>query len=266
MVRARDARVLRRTRDLTYRIVIGAFRALFVLLGIRLEIRGWQHVPRGGGAVLASNHIGYLDFAFVEQAASLQGRLVRFMAKRSTFDNPVSGPFMRAMGHIPVDRKAGASAYRMAERAVRRGEVVGLFPEATISRAWTLKPFKPGAAALAVREQVPLVPMVVWGGHRIWTVDGRRSLRRGTPVTVLVGEPINAPQIADVGAVDRELRRRMKDLLDLAQMEYPAYPRSRKDRWWLPLHLGGSAPTPQDAALIDADAVRRADAVSERVR
>jgi len=241
--------------QLTYRLIIRAFRLIFVLLGLRIDLRGEEHLPASGPAIVACNHIGFLDFAFVGLAADRRQRLVRFMAKQSSFDNPVSGPLMRAMRHIPVDRSCGAPAARQALHQLRRGELVGIFPEATISRAWTLKPFMRGAATLAVREQVPLVPVVVWGGHRVLTVDGRWSLRRGKAITILIGEPMSPTAFTDAAAAGVELRRRMQDLLDQAQRAYPDLPRDDSDRWWLPQHLGGSAPTPLVAADLDAAAL-----------
>ena len=258
-------------RELTYRLVIRAFRLLFALLGLRIDIRGEKHFPLSGPAIVACNHIGFLDFAFVGLAADRRGRLVRFMAKQSTFDSSLSGPLMRAMRHIPVDRSSGATAARQARDDLRRGELVGIFPEATISRAWTLKPFKRGASTLATREKVPIIPVAVWGAHRILTVDGRYSLRRGRAITILIGEPISpagdaqgtkladvaaqGAKLADFAAMDAELRKRMQGLLDQAQRDYPDQPRNDRDRWWLPQHRGGSAPTPEVAAELDAAAL-----------
>ena len=248
-------------RELTYRLVIRAFRLLFALLGLHIDIRGEKHFPLSGPAIVACNHIGFLDFAFVGLAADRRGRLVRFMAKQSTFDSSLSGPLMRAMRHIPVDRSSGAAAARQARDDLRRGELVGIFPEATISRAWTLKPFKRGASTLATREKVPIIPVAVWGAHRILTVDGRHSLRRGKAITILIGEPISpagdaqGTKLADFAAMDAELRKRMQGLLDQAQRDYPDQPRNHRDRWWLPQHRGGSAPTPEVAAELDAAAL-----------
>ncbi len=245
--------------DFTYRIMNRLFRTVFWVLGLRIEVIGAEHIPAHGPAVLAGNHVGYLDFTLMELAASRRSRLVRFMAKRSIFDNPIAGPLMRNMGHISVDRTHGAAAYRHADRVLRDGEIVGIYPEATISRAWTLKPFKLGAATLAVNNAVPLVPVIVWGAHRVWTVDGHRTLRRGIPVTVLVGRPILPTTHSDIDEINTELRKRMQDLLDEAQIGYPDQPGNAKDRWWMPAHLGGSAPPPQDAAEIDRRAVARTD-------
>jgi 1-acyl-sn-glycerol-3-phosphate acyltransferase len=244
-------------RDRTYRGVIRIFRGLFRLLGLRFDIRGTDSIPATGPAVLASNHLSYLDFTFVGLAAAKQGRLVRFMAKKSTFDHALSGPLMRAMRHIPVDRASGAAAYRKGVRALGAGELVGIFPEATISRSWTLKSFKRGAATLAVREGVPLVPVVLWAPQRTFTVDRRYSVRRGKTIMVLVGAPILPGAADDPIAVDAELRRRLQGLLDQAWRDYPEVPRDDADRWWVPLVRGGAAPTLERAAELEAATARR---------
>lgn len=248
---ARGGNVGAVTRDRTYRVVIVLFRAVFRLLGLRFEVRGAEHVPERGSGVLACNHLSYLDFTFVGLAASRRGRLVRFMAKKSIFDNGVSGPLMRRMRHVPVDRESGAAAYRIAARRLAGGDLVGVFPEATISRSWTLKSFKLGAATLAVREQVPLVPVVLWAPQRTFTTDRRYSLRRGKTIRVYLGEAIVAPPDADPAAVDAELRRRMQALLDDAMADYPDVPRDEDDRWWLPCTRGGTAPTVAEATVLE---------------
>ena len=135
-----------------YPPVIAFARALFRVQGLRIRIEGADNVPRTGGAVMAINHIGYLDFTFAGCAALPAGRLVRFMAKQEVFSHPVSGPLMRGMHHIPVDRAAGAASYRAALQALRAGEIVGVFPEATISRSFELKEFKSGAGADGYRR------------------------------------------------------------------------------------------------------------------
>ncbi len=244
-------------RESTYRVVIRIFRVLFALLAIRFDIRGAKNLPVTGPAVIAANHISYLDFTFIGLVADDKHRLVRFLAKDAVFSFPVIGRLMSAMGHIPVDRSSGAGAYRHAARALERGELVGVFPEATISRAWTLKSFKLGAAALAVEQQVPLIPVIIWGGHRLLTVDGRFSLRRHIPVTVLVGAPICPEPGETVEEVNHRLRHEMADLLDTAQRDYPDRPTRLRDNWWMPRHLGGSAPDPVQAAVLDTAKIRR---------
>ena len=166
-------------RDRPYRFVIRLALVVFRLLRFRFDVRGSEHVPTTGGAVVCSNHVSYLDFTFLGLAALPQHRLVRFMAKVSVFRNRFSGPFMRAMHHIPVDRKAGAAAFDLAVRALKDGELVGVFPEATISSSFRVKELKAGAARMAVDAGVPVIPAAVWGGQRIATKGHKVQWRRG---------------------------------------------------------------------------------------
>ena len=238
-------------RDRPYRFVIRMALVVFRLFGFRFDVRGSEHVPATGGAVICSNHVSFFDFTFLGLGALPRHRLVRFMAKSSVFEHRFAGPFMRAMRHIPVDRKAGAAAFESAVRALKDGEVVGVFPEATISTSFTVKDLKAGAARMAVDAGVPIIPAAVWGGHRIAT-KGKVELRRNVPVTVILGEPIVAETGEKAQSMLRRTKAAMEQLLDEAQRSYPDQPAGPDDRWWLPAHLGGTAPTPEAAAADDA--------------
>lgn len=247
--------------DLVYPPVILSALAGFRLGGMRFDVVGSEYVPREGGAVLASNHVSYLDFIFVGLAAHPAKRLVRFMAKDSVFHNVVSGPLMRGMKHIPVDRSAGAEAFAAAEQALEDGEIIGVFPEATISRSFEIKDFRTGAARLAAQADVPLIPMVTWGGQRIFSKGTPRSIRRGHCIALTVGEPMYPTPDDDPAAVTAELRATMIDLLDQTIKRYPDQPKDDSDRWWLPASYGGTAPTPETVrAEAEAAAARRAAA------
>lgn len=258
-----------RRRDLVYRLVNHLGAALLRAGGVRLRGRGLEHVPLDGPAVLACNHTGYLDFVLLEWGARRRGRLVRFMSKASVFDVPVVGRLMRAMGHVRVERWTGASAYRQGRRLVEAGEVVGVFPEATISRSFRIKALKPGAAALALHatrvtgRPVPLVPCVVWGGHRLLTVDGRRTLRRGVAVDVVVGEPLLPLEGETPAELTARLRPALEALLDDAIDGYPQRPRTGADGWWLPADRGGSAPDVATGAALDRAALERIGAPTD---
>ena len=240
-------------RDRPYRFVIRLALIVFGLFGFRFDVRGSEHVPAKGGAIICSNHVSYFDFTFLGLGALPQHRLVRFMAKAGVFGHWFAGPFMRAMRHIPVDRKAGAAAFESAVRALKDGEVVGVFPEATISRSFTVKELKAGAARMAIDAGVPIIPAAVWGGQRIATKGHKVQLRRGVPVTVVLGEPLVAAPGEKVQSLLRRTRAAMEELLDQAQRNYPETPSGPDDRWWLPAHLGGTAPRPEDVAALDAD-------------
>jgi 1-acyl-sn-glycerol-3-phosphate acyltransferase len=252
-------------REPVYRPVISTAIGIFRGLGLKLDVSGQDNVPATGGAVVAMNHISYLDFALAGVPFWYgQRRLVRFMAKKEVFTHPVAGPLMRGMKHIPVDRAAGADAYRAAVDALTRGELIGVFPEATISRSWCLKEFKTGAVRMAQEGGVPVLPLVLWGSHRVLTKGQKRDLRgaRGTHVTITVGEPLDCPPGADPAALTAELHRRMDAILDEAQRNYGADPAGAP--WWLPARLGGGAPTLEQAAELDATeaeakAARRAE-------
>ncbi|MET1039317.1 MAG: lysophospholipid acyltransferase family protein [Aeromicrobium sp.] len=238
-------------------MAVRLFGTLFRLMGYRFDVRGIEHIPTHGPGVVVGNHIGFLDFTFIGYAARPRGRHIRFMAKRSVFEVPVLGGLMRSMGHIPVDRKAGWHAARVGLDRVRDGELIGVFPEATISRSWLLKPFRRGAAGIALHHRAPLIPVVVWGGHRILTVDGHWSLRRHMPITIRVGAPLVAGDGETVDELSARLRASMTTLLDDAIDTYPESPRDEADRWWLPHDRGGAAPDALTAAVLDREAVAR---------
>jgi 1-acyl-sn-glycerol-3-phosphate acyltransferase len=250
-----------------YTPVIGFARAVFRGLGLRFDVSGEEHVPRAGGAVMAINHVGYLDFTFAGLAARKAKRLVRFMAKKEVFGHPVAGPLMRGMKHIPVDRLGTpADSYRLAVEAVRKGEIVGVFPEATISQSFELKEFKTGAARMAMEAGAPLLPCVVWGSQRVLTKNRPRDLTRGTHIRIVVGEPFSPAPGSDPLAVTAELKRRMQGLLDHARSTYHGGPRTPDDTWWIPAAMGGTAPTLEQAALRDDEdrAVRAARRAAEQ--
>ncbi len=248
-----------------YAPVVVTAKALFRVLGLRIEVRGAQHIPRRGGAVLASNHISYLDFIFAGLAADRSRRYVRFMAKDAIWRHPVAGPLMRGMKHIPVDRAAGAASVAAGLHSLQDGEIVGIFPEATISRSFELKTFKNGAARMAAQAGVPLVPLVVWGTQRMLTKDRPRDFSRGTALSVSVGPALHPGPEDDVDAVTAQLHERMGALLDDAIERYPQRPRGPEDAWWLPARFGGTAPTLQEAAAAEiAERKERARRAAEQ--
>src|SRR5690606_18036587 len=139
----------------------------------------------------AFNHIGYVDFVYGGLAAQPVNRLVRFMAKKEVFDHPVGGPIMRSLHHIPVDRGDGVASFHHAVDFLKKGELVGIFPEATISRAMEIKDFKNGAARIAATAGVPVVPVVLWGTQRMMTKDHPKDFSRGRHIHISVGAPLH---------------------------------------------------------------------------
>ena len=245
--------------EFPYTPVIGLARTVFFLQGLRFTILGEENVPAVGGAVMAINHTGYFDFTYAGLAARPRGRLVRFMAKKSVFGHRVTGPLMRGMKHIPVDRHAGQGAIEAGLAAVRAGEIVGIFPEATMSRSFELKPFKGGAARIARDGGVPLLPTTLWGSQRVWTKDApKHRLRSNTPIHITVGQPMHLAAGADHNEATWRLRLAMAGQLAAQQAAYPRM--TGDDLRYLPARLGGTAPTPEQAHERDHhDMTRRVD-------
>lgn len=208
---------------------------------------------------MAINHTSYLDFALGGVPADMRGRrLVRFMAKDSIFKHRVAGPLMRGMKHIPVDRDAGSTAFRDAVGAARAGELIGVFPEATMSQSLEIKELKNGAVRIARTANVPLIPMIIFGGHRVLGYE-TRDFTRGRSICMTVGRPLAIPRGSDPDELTEQLRTDLSALLDETIARYPDKPAGAA---WIPQRLGGSAPTLEEAAALEEQ--RRARRRAER--
>src|SRR5262249_10315783 len=130
---------------------------------------------------------------------------------------------------IPVDRTMGHDAFAVAVQRLREGEIIGLHPEATISRSFELRQFKTGAARMALDAQVPLIPTIIWGAHRIWPKDHPKNLvRNKIPISVAIGTPL--PPHGTVEQLNAALRQAMNKILYRVQEEYP-HP---EGAYWVP--------------------------------
>jgi 1-acyl-sn-glycerol-3-phosphate acyltransferase len=229
-------------------------------IGTRITYHGLENIPAHGGAVIAINHTSYVDWAPSALAAYHRHRRLRFMIKSEMQDVKVVNFLIKHSGTIPVDRDAGGDAYAVAVDRLRAGEIVGVYPEATISRSFELKEFKSGAARMAREAAVPIVPMIVWGAQRMWTKDHPRNMgRKKIPITVAVGCPLDAADTSD--ETSAAMREAMTKVLHKAQENYP-HPQGA---YWAPRRLGGSAPTIDEAkALEDAELAERARKRAER--
>lgn len=228
-----------------YQGLVGFARRLMRAANIDVTVIGAENIPAESGAMLAGNHTGYADFILLGTGPYLHGeRLVRFMAKKSVFDVPVLGWLLKLMKHVPVDRARGGASIAPAVQMLREGNLVGIFPEATISRSFELANFKTGAARIAHQAGVPLVPCVMWGSQRIWTKDLPKHFRN-VPVIVRYGEPVHLT--GDAEADTAELKRQMQLLLDASRSEYASLYSDGAGEAWMPVALGGTAPTPEEA-------------------
>jgi 1-acyl-sn-glycerol-3-phosphate acyltransferase len=242
-----------------YAATVAAGRVGMRALDVTFGAHGTEHLPSEGSVLLASNHVSFPDFLFVGRAALERGRHVRFLCRQDIWRVPVVRRAMDAMGHVPVDRQAPAAAYLHARRLLRAGEAVGAFPEAGVSRSWTVRSLMPGVAALARETGVPVVPVAVWGSQRLWTAgpppEGGTpppDLTRGRRVDVAFGEPFAVVRDADPPRTTAELGRRLTWLLEGLQQRPEHRPRPGQHAPWYPRHLGGQGPTRAEAAVVES--------------
>lgn len=187
-----------------------------IKLWFNWRLEGTERIPPAGPAIVAGNHLSYLDPFAHAYFVVMAGRRPRFLAKRELFDNRFTGMVMRGAGQIPVDRGSGDNRPLLAAvEALGRGEVVVIYPEGT---SQTDDPeFRPtngktGVARLALMTGLPVVPVATWGGQYVWRKSGRESLRFGRPIWVKAGEPID---LASSGAdpEDREATQALTDVV-----------------------------------------------------
>lgn len=236
-------------RDFTYPIVVAIAKTWFRVGDVRIQMTGQENIPTEGGALLAVNHLSFVDYLMAGYPGVERGRLTRFIAKKEIFDHSVGGPLMRSFHHIELDRGSGRAGLDTADRYLREGELVGIFPEGTISRSLELMPLKTGAARIAMNAGVPLIPVVLWGTQRFLTKGQRRDFGRHKTVAIEIGTPLTPGPDDDVTEVTAELEARMREMLDRLIRGYPA-DEQPPGSWWLPASYGGSAPTPDEAAAM----------------
>lgn len=256
-----------RPDDRAYRAIVLAGLAAVKLFRVPVTVSGEENLPvgqevhglhrvvvPGRGAVVAVTHFGYLDFVFAQLLVWHRLRAhCRFLITRKHTGSALVTAVCRVCDHIVVDRANGAPAYAEAVTKLRRGEFLGLFPEGGVSRSWTVRELRTGAARMAAETGAPIIPVSVWGAHRMLT-RGRGRLRLRdvwrTPVRVHVGPPLLVGPGEDVRAASARLRAALQAGIDRCIESYPETP--APGAWWMPAHLGGGAITVQEQAEHDA--------------
>ncbi len=240
---------MRRPREPAYSLVAMVARIARALWRWKVIVTGIENVPDSGPVVLAINHAGYLDPIFAAWPVVFQKRRwVRYLAKKEVFDHKLSGPLMRGMKHIPVDRRrAPLRALQASIEALKSGEIIGTFPEATINRSFVPGKGKSGTVRMAQSSGAVVVPVAVWGAHRLLTKGRPRNIQRGVAILISFGKPMEFDPEENPKKATERLMDEIRTVLTEAQATYPQEPDSDDDRWWLPAHLGGTAPTPEEA-------------------
>jgi 1-acyl-sn-glycerol-3-phosphate acyltransferase len=175
-------------------------RSLVRAAGIDLQIEGAEKIERAQRYVLVSNHYSYFDIPCVFAAVP---QPIRFMAKVSLFKIPIFGWAIGRAGFIPIDRKnrrTAVKSFDLAAQRIRRGNTIVIFPEEGRSRNREMRPFQRGAFLLALKTELPILPIAIDGTYDVFRVGAKRV----TPakVTIRVGE-----QIATAGASVRDKER-----------------------------------------------------------
>jgi 1-acyl-sn-glycerol-3-phosphate acyltransferase len=201
-------------RFVWYTVAQGS-RALF-----RVRMRGTERLPKTGSYILAPSHRSMMDILFI---ALVTKRRVRFMGKASVFKLPILGTVFRWLGGFPVERDGtDRKAVRDSIAMLNAGEILAIFPEGTRLHGEKIQPLQPGATYLALRANVPVVPVGMAGSEEIFRSHGTKIPRFGR-VAIVVGEPITPPTRqggvvprADVDALTSTLSDELQAVFDEA--------------------------------------------------
>jgi 1-acyl-sn-glycerol-3-phosphate acyltransferase len=213
--------------------------AIPLLTGIAMkrEGSGQENFPRGGGMIIAPNHLSYADWGAVAMFCYRAGHYPVFLIKSGVFDVKYIGSFLRKVGQLPVyrGRTDAALVLRDAEEGIRRGECVIVYPEGTASRDPGLWPMRArtGVARLALTTGAPVIPVAHWGAQEILPYGEKKPrLFPRKRVRIVAGPPVDLsafagqPLTRDVlrGATDAVMADVTKLLAGLRGEQPPAIP------------------------------------------
>ncbi|HYL52547.1 MAG TPA: lysophospholipid acyltransferase family protein [Acidimicrobiia bacterium] len=219
--------------ELIYPAAKGVFWP-WLRFGLRWTIEGAAHLPEHGPVIVASNHVSYLDPLTLAWVADRRHRRLRFLAKAELFDKPALGRLLHSARQIPVTRGSAdaAGALGSAVEALRRGECIAVFPEGTISLDLEPMRGKSGTARLAQAAGVPVVPVGLWGTHRMMMKGRKPSWKWGVAQVAVVGEPIRVGTDEHVKAATDRVMDAITGCVARARTIYPQRPGADDDAWW----------------------------------
>ncbi|MEA5454647.1 lysophospholipid acyltransferase family protein [Sinomonas sp. JGH33] len=260
MARASDAAARTAPRGLP---LYDLARFLFAWLARRLRTdvaaSGLENIPPGQ-VVLAITHFGYIDFVPVGLVWWQRRReRLRFLVGPRPYRSRILGAAITACGGLAVLGAPNHASLAASLRALDGGWSVALFPEAGVSRSFTVRRCHTGAVRIAVQTAVPLVPVAVWGGHRVTTRGhgtfgdtGSGSLRDlwEAPIRVHFGPPLALDPADDPEASAEQLQAAMQAAADVAVRSFRLG--APPGAWWLPAKFGGGAPTEAERDIWDA--------------
>jgi 1-acyl-sn-glycerol-3-phosphate acyltransferase len=186
-------------------------------LGFRLRVCGRENLIEEGSAILASNHVSYLDPPLV--AVSCRNE-IHFLARKTLFERPVIGPLIANLNAFPVDRDRGdVAAVRAVLQLLKSGKRVLVFPEGTRSSDGNLQPARAGVGLIIAKSLAPVVPIRIFGSYAALPRSGGI---RFVPITVVVGKPILFTK-QDAGTGDRSIYQELSNrvMSAIAALEKP---------------------------------------------
>lgn len=159
-------------------------------LAFRLHVEGQEFIPRAGPAILAANHVSYIDPIIIRIAIR---RPVCFMAKKELFRVPVLGWLLRRFGTFPINRhRTDLQAFKQAASLLEAGEIIAIFPEGTRGDGVDLRPAKPGIGLIAARTGAPVIPTFHRGTEKVFPRGA--WFPRPYRITVKFGAPCRFPK------------------------------------------------------------------------
>ncbi|MDJ0319745.1 lysophospholipid acyltransferase family protein [Pseudarthrobacter sp. PS3-L1] len=259
------------SNDRFYRMIVRTGQSLRRVFGVRFIVTGEDRLPPatpssgpsrmpvpGQGAIIAITHFGYLDFAVAELVLWKKTRAqLRFMVHQGAADHWIAGPAVSASGHVVVGYNDRSLAYDQAVAKLKAGEYLAILPEAGVSRSFKVRECRTGAVRMAAEAGVPVIPVSVWGAHRLLTRGHGFSIRRAwrAPVRVHVGETLRYAPDAAIEPETERLRSILQQGIDRATADFPMD--VSPGAWWMPADSGGSAPSEDERRTLDAqDAAR----------
>jgi len=189
-------------------------RSIVRAAGIELKVEGKERIDPARRYILIGNHCSYFDIPCIFTAIDTQP--IRFMAKASLFKIPIFGWSLARSGFIPIDRKnrrTAVKSFDLAAERIRRGNTIVIFPEEGRSRERTMRPFQRGAFLLAMKSQLPLLPLALDGTFDVFRA-GAKKITPG-PVTIRVGTPIDTANVSvrDKDRLASESRAQIESML-----------------------------------------------------
>lgn len=155
------------------------------------DMKGLDNVPKKGAFIVATNHVSYLDPIIIPSIFVKHfKRKIHFLAKKELFEGWIGGMFETATGGIPLDREKGEkTSLKNALNALRKGKIIGIFPEGGRSANGKLQKGKTGVVRLALAAKVPIVPVGIKGTYDIWPRQ-KKIFKIKKVVKINFGEPI----------------------------------------------------------------------------